>query len=122
MQLEPGRLIPAFQHPRVMLHDVNRVQLGVALELNSPAHFATGVTPISISPPSGDAASRTNIGEQGASGIRESRLVEPTPIGIIIKPNGLREKTTRTDVCAALLVLYEITAEIGRFGHEKCPS
>lgn len=45
--------------------------------------------------------------------------MEPMQIGIIIKPNGLREKTTRTDVFATLLVLYEIAAEIGRSGYEK---
>ncbi len=71
-----------------MLHDVDRAQLGVALELDSPAHFATGITPMNIPPPPGYATNRgrtTDIGEQGASGIRESKLIEIVAIGIIIK-------------------------------------
>src|SRR6266487_5532478 len=47
----------------------------------------------------------TDIGEQGASGIRESTLIKPAQIGIFIKHGGLREKTIRTDIFSALLVL-----------------
>src|SRR5438876_363945 len=96
VQLELGRLIPVLQHTRVMLHDVDGSQLSVALKLNGPAHFATGITTMNISPPSSDAANRrgaTDIGKQGASGIGESTLIEPVQIGIITKHNGLPEKT-----------------------------
>jgi len=89
----------------------------MALKLDSPAHFSTGITTMNIPPPSSDAADwrrTTDIGEQGASGIGESTLIEPVQIGIIIKHSGLPEKTTRTDVLSALLVLYVISAEIAR--------
>src|SRR3989442_74959 len=58
VQLELGRLIPIFQHTRIMLHDVDCAQFGVALKLDGPAHFSTGIATMNIPPPSGYAASR----------------------------------------------------------------
>ncbi len=95
VQLELGRLIIEFQHTGVMLHDIDGAQLGVALKLDRHAHFATGIATMNISPPSCHAANwrrTTDIAEQSASGIRESRLFEPVQVGIIVKHSGLREK------------------------------
>src|SRR5260370_37395084 len=124
VQLELGRLIPVLQHTGVMLHDVDGAQLGVALKLDGPAHFATGIEAMNIASPSCHATNwrrTTDIGEQGASGIRESRLFEIVAIGIIIKHSGLPEKTIRTDILSALLVLYAIAAEIARNRRKKRP-
>src|SRR5262249_46238085 len=118
VQLEPSRLIPVLQHTRVMPHDVDSTQLGVALKLDGPAHFATGIATVNIPRPP---ATRRTGGEQGANGIGESTSIEPAERGIIIKHSGLPEKTTRTDVISALLILYEIEAEIERSRRKKRP-
>ena len=50
-----------------------------------------------------------------------SLLIKQVQRGIIIEHGGLPEKTTRTGVISALLVLYEIAAEIARNRRKKSP-
>jgi hypothetical protein len=58
VQLESGWLVPGFQHSWIMLHDIDGPQLGMALELNGPAHFATGIPTMNITPSSRYTANR----------------------------------------------------------------
>jgi len=66
VQLELGRLIIKFQYTGIVLHDVDGAQLGVALKLDSHAHFSTGIEAMNVPPASGHAANRrrtTDISE-----------------------------------------------------------
>src|SRR5256885_4921249 len=107
-----------------MLHDVNGAQLGVALKLDGPTHFATRIATMNIPPPSRHAADwrrTTNIGEQGASGIRASTLIEIVAIAIIIKHRASQKRRGSSDLLSTLLVLYAISAEIARNRRKKRP-